>query len=692
MITMIEKEEFRESELARMGEFTRHYLESKFGNVRLSYDMDFILDLKEVQELADSERRHLITTEEIRRLNETFSKEDLRKVFDQTVIDSQYNNWLDLCQWVLEKIDDDYERTMNQLNKELEQLVVNPSDKNYEDFRIPKWKVTNENRYNISFQELNLSKYENKIIQLTGYLTYVQNPPTERIIKVEWTCTKCGNKEGSDWRSPVYCNVCEKRTAWAIDEDSAQKERIQEALLTEEYEASAIGFQISLSIMLKNENTGKFAPGDHVSLIGKVIGKLMRVKGKEPFFAYMIEVDQIRREEKQISLAKEDVKKIKKFARKSNVLEALSDMYSPGIIGEKVVKKAILLQSAGADELTKGGRRVRGNIHILLVGDPGTGKSQLLIVSKSVSLKSLYVSDASAAGLTAAVDEINGKRVMVAGVLVLADGGIAAIDEIEKMNRDERKAIHPAMEQGEIHKSKAGLHASFKTRTSVLAAANPKYSRFIEEEPIPEQINLEPSLLDRFDLIFVFKERKGTEQYERYRALAILEGDNETNDEDFLLKYIIYSKNFHPKIPREITEKIAEYFAALKTNPANKEHFLSARTLESLQRLTLASARLRLSDEANIEDFENAKDLIDIYLKQFNFDMDAISGITNQVRECMIHIVGLLSSDRSTSEKEIISECTAVGFSEAQIKTAIDELLRKGEIHATRNKMYRGIN
>ena len=687
-----EEKEYTETDRARMSEFTQNYLKKKFGGVRLHYDMEFVLDLQEVQEMADEDRRHLLTTEELKIICAGMNQEQMKKIFDESVVDYKFNGWIDTCQWVLEELDRDYEEMMGALNDELEVIVVNGPDRGYPDFRVPKWKVINEKRYNVSFSDLNLSEYEDKIVQLKGYLTYVQNPPVERIKTADWKCEKCGDVV-SEKIQPKYCHNCNKEGFFKIDEDSIKKEKIQEALLTEEYEASACGYQISLSILLIGENTGKFAPGDHVSIMGQVTGKLIRSKGKDPFYAYMIEVDQIRREEKQISISSEDVKEIESFAKnESNVLDSLSELYAPGIIGQKGVKKAIVLQAAGTDESIKGGRRVRGNIHILLVGDPGTGKSQLLMACKQISPKALYVSDASAAGMTAAVDEVNGKRVMVAGVMVLADGGIAAIDEIEKMNKDDRKAIHPAMEQGEIHKSKAGLHASFKSRTSVLAAANPTYGRFIDSDPIPQQIDLEPSLLDRFDLIFIFKERSGTEKYERHRALAILEGEDSQENGDFLLKYIMHSRTVHPIIPKDITAKIAEYFASLKSNPDNREHFLNARTLESLQRLTLASSRLRLSEEATEEDLENAMELMNIYLKQFQFDMDAISGITGSVRDCIRYIGNLISPDSSVTENEIFSSCSTLGFSQSNVKTGLDELMRKGEIYSPKNGLYRGVS
>ncbi len=685
-------EKYLEADLARMDIFIETYIRRTYGGTRLYYNNEYILDIQELQELAEEDRRHLFSQEELKVLCNGMNQEQMKKIFDTDMENVRYNHWLDDCQWILEEIDRNYEETLEIMNKELESIVVNGPDRGYPDYKPPKFKVINEKRFQVSFEDLNLSEYEEKIIKLNGFLTYVQNPPVERIKKADWICRKCGGVETSDWKPPKFCDACQSSSEWRMQEDTIEKEKIQEGLLTQEYEASQSGFQISLSIIIAGEDTGKYAPGDHISIMGRVTGKMIKQKGKEPIYTYIIEISQIRKEERKITINKEDIEKIELFAKtERNVLESLSELYAPGIIGLKVQKKAIVLQAAGCDEEFKGGRRVRGNIHILLVGDPGTGKSQLLMATKQISPKSFYVTDASAAGLTAAVDEVAGKRVMVAGIMVLADGGIAAIDEIEKMNKDDRKAIHPAMEQGEIHKSKAGLHASFKSRASVLAAANPIDGRFEKGEPIPDQINLEPSLMNRFDLIYIFKEENGTAGYERERARRILNGEETKEEEDFLMKYIMHSKSVHPVIPKNIINKIAEYFASLKVDPDHHERFLNARTLESLQRLTLASARARLHENADEEDLENAIELMDVYLKQFNFDTDAISGITGTVREC-IKTVRNLISDNGLLESEILKTAETLGYSSGTIETALENLSKNGEVYYATDGRYRRVS
>lgn len=676
-------------------DFVRDYLAREMnlgiGKDRPNYSMKYPLDLRKIREYAESDRFHEISDEEVAIFK--LSPPEIKKLFEESHKEHRENKWMDYCEHFLELLDLDYEETMNFMNKYLVYQVVSESDHESHDFIQPKWNVVNEESMTVEFSNINLEQFEGKTLNLQGYLTYVQNPPVERIMWAEWTCKKCGGIQVSNGEKPDYCDACSAETGWIMDEETVRKEKIQEALLTEKYESSESGFPISISILFLGENTTKFAPGDHVSVIGKLVGKKVVSKTKEITYAYSIEVTQARKNEKKINLSSEDVRKIEEFAGSSkNVLDDLSNMLAPGIIGHEEVKKAIILQAAGSDDISRKGGRVRGNIHILLVGDPGTGKSQLLMASSSVSSKALYVTDASAAGLTAAVDEVNGKRVMVAGVMVLADQGIAAIDEIEKMQKDDRKAIHPALEQGEIHKSKAGLHASFKSRASLLAAANPKYGRFIESKSIPEQIDLEPSLLDRFDLIFVFKEMAGTEGYERERALAMLQSQPLKEDDDFLLKYIVHSKQIHPTISENILNEIAKYYAKVKSDPVNREHYLNARTLESLKRLSLASARVRLSDTVEEIDLDNATELVESYLSQFNWDMDAISGITSTVRDCLAFLENEITPDKSVTEHEIIEECSRFGFSLTTVRKSIDEMRRTGRIFSPRDGLFRGVS
>src|SRR2546427_389043 len=340
-----------------------------------------------------------------------------------------------------------------------------------------------------------------------------------------------------------------------------------------------------------------------------------------------------------------------------------------------VEKEALALQLfGGVAKLMPDGRRIRGDIHLILVGDPGTGKSELLSYMIRLSPRGIYATGkaASAAGLTAAAvrDEFGeGRWTLEAGALVLADLGLAAIDEIEKMNPQDRSAIHEAMEQQRISVAKAGITAVLQSRCAILAAANPKFGRFDEHKYISEQIDLPPALLSRFDIIFSIIDRP---QAERDRELAehILKGhkvgeirrrrdaglvvESEAPeqpftpefDPDFFRKYVAYAKRIYPVMTDEAMQIIErKYLDIRKTGEAAGSSVpITPRQLEAIIRLAEASSRLRLSETVGAEDADRAVRIVEYWMgmvagEEGRFDIDIIqTGISQSQREQIISI------------------------------------------------------
>src|SRR5256885_3069954 len=234
-----------------------------------------------------------------------------------------------------------------------------------------------------------------------------------------------------------------------------------------------------------------------------------------------VEKEQVEFEE--IEDTEDDARLIREAGASPDIFRMITASIAPSLYGMHVEKEALALQLfSGVPKLMPDGRRIRGDIHVLMVGDPGVGKSELLSYMSRLSPRGIYATGkaASAAGPTAAAvrDEFGeGRWTLEAGALVLADLGLAAIDEIEKMNPQDRSAIHEAMEQQRISVAKAGITAVLQARCAVLAAANPKFGRFDEHKYISEQIDLPPALLSRFDIIFSMIDRP---QSDRDRELA----------------------------------------------------------------------------------------------------------------------------------------------------------------------------
>jgi replicative DNA helicase Mcm len=356
------------------------------------------------------------------------------------------------------------------------------------------------------------------------------------------------------------------------------------------------------------------------------------------------------------------------------------------------------------------GTTVRGDIHILLIGDPGTAKSQILKYVAGVAPKSIYASGTSAtgAGLTAAAvkdDFSGGQWSLEAGALVLADMGIACIDELDKMNDNDRNKLHTAMEQQEIPIAKAGINTSLPARTSMLAAANPKFGRFdlFADGGIAGQINLPPTLMSRFDLMFaitdvvnlridrekahhVLKARQCPDTYEKIKP--IFSGD-------FLRKYIAYTKqNVNPVLTNDAVNYLEDkYVESRDQGKAEGNITITVRQLESLIRLATASARIRLSKTIDIQDAEKAVNIYKEYIRRVGIDpetgkidIDTIeTGVTHSQHERMNIILDAISRlseyiDDGATPKNVIAECEIKGIGSDKTESALERLERDKQI------------
>ncbi|MEM3333750.1 MAG: minichromosome maintenance protein MCM, partial [Thermoplasmata archaeon] len=430
-----------------------------------------------------------------------------------------------------------------------------------------------------------------------------------------------------------------------------------------------------------------------------------------------INVESIKEEYKSISLSEEDVEKIREFAQDKNVIEKLKKKIASTLFGLDIEKEAILLQLFGGVPLKrKDGTRIRGDIHILLVGDPGTGKSQLLKYIINIAPKSIYTSGkgSTAAGLTAAATKEEfgeGRWTLEAGALVLADNGIAAIDEIDKMDDKDRVAMHEAMEQQTITISKAGMNATLMARCSILAAANPKFGRFDISRPLSDQLNLPPTLLSRFDAIFKMPDVPG--EIDAQIADHILDVHMETEseveeiDDEFFKKYIAYAKkHITPKIMPDAREELKQYYLKMRNlynETLSKSIPITARQMEALIRLTQASAKARLSNIATAEDARRAIKIIQHFIEDVattpegTYDIDrVVSTISSGERskfEIMVDIIKDLSVGKGyAGEDEIFREAKVrSGMEEHDVRKILQVLIRDNLIYMPNNGRYRVI-
>ena len=392
-----------------------------------------------------------------------------------------------------------------------------------------------------------------------------------------------------------------------------------------------------LDVILEKPLIDKAYPGDFVKIIGvldiipregkrrteeyefRLIANHIESKGKEAF---------------EVRLSRNDEKEIRKKASEPGFYQKLIRSFAPSIYGYDDIKEALLLSLIGGeDKILPDGTRIRGRIHILLVGDPGVAKSQLLKYVAMVAPKGIYTSGrgSTAAGLTAAVlKEAGGGMSLEAGAVVLADMGVCAIDEIDKMRPEDRVALHEAMEQQTVSISKGGIIATLNARTTIIAAANPVDGVYNPYKPLVENVNLPVTLLSRFDLILLVRDEFNEEKDRRLiehmiKARTSGEPYRDTFDIDFLRKFIAYASKIRVELTDEASKELMNYFMNMRriasTSEESKVVPITPRQFEALIRLAEASAKAHLRDKVSVEDAKIAIKLMDLYLRSAALDV-----------------------------------------------------------------------
>jgi replicative DNA helicase Mcm len=298
---------------------------------------------------------------------------------------------------------------------------------------------------------------------------------------------------------------------------------------------------------------------------------------------------------------------------------------APEIFGHDTVKEGLLLQlfegSRPADDTFKSDTMDRWTSHILLIGDPGVGKSQLMsaVNKRAPKVISIAGTNTSQAGLTtsAVKDELTGTWTMEAGGVILADTGLLCIDEFDKLTPSAQKSLNEPMEQLSVSSAKAGLVQTMTARTSILAAANPKYSRFTDNKTIKEQLDIAESTLSRFDLIFVLRDNVN-ETKDKALATTLLKKDHdnketETLSDECFKKYITYMKaNCFPILTDEVISLLSDFYVEVRKSASESYDGkpITARDLKSLERLTIARAKC---EGRNVTKMSDAQEAIRIY-------------------------------------------------------------------------------
>lgn len=402
----------------------------------------------------------------------------------------------------------------------------------------------------------------------------------------------------------------------------------------------------------------------------------------------------------ELKISEEDELQIKELSLDPYVFRKLADNIAPSIYGYEEVKQALVLQLFGGVKKQKvDGTVTRGDIHILLVGDPGVAKSVTLKFISKIAPKGRYVvgKSASGAGLTATVvrDEFLKGWSLEAGAMVLSNKGIVCIDEIEKMDPNDRSAMHEAMEQQSVTISKANVQASLRAETSVLAAGNPKFGRFDPYQAIAQQIDIQPTLLNRFDVIFMLRDLPDKNKDDAIASHVLFEQQNTTLrgsiEPELFRKYIAYAKQrAQPKLSDEAVAEIKNFYVSLRNAPSTSDSPLkpipiTARQLEALVRLSEASAKTRLSLVVEKDDALRAINLMKFYLMQAGYDYETksfdidkiVTGVTASKRNRINDVRETIFKMESKVGKMIPIEELEKEIGERINKSDLDEVIEK---------------
>ena len=450
-----------------------------------------------------------------------------------------------------------------------------------------------------------------------------------------------------------------------------------------------------VNVSIKQDLVDYARPGDRIVLTGIVRIEQERISGvsKSESALYRLRMDgnnvefiggkglkSSRRTERE-EISPDEEKIVKSLAKNPDIYDRLIASFAPHIRGHALFKEAILLLIVGSiQRVLTDGTKIRGDINVFLVGDPGTAKSEMLKFCARIAPRGLYTSGrgSTAAGLTAAVvRDASGIFMLEAGAVVLGDQGLVCIDEFDKMRPEDRSALHEVMEQQSASIAKGGIVATLNARTSILAAANPMFGKYDPFKNLTENVNLPIPLLTRFDLIFVVRD---IPQEERDRQIAqhiiSQHGESGTDttsliDIDILTKYLSYAKRIDPSLTKGAESKIMEFYLKMRSIEGEEKEkmiTITPRQLEGLIRLATARARLLLKNQVEEDDADRAIYLFNEMLENAGVDVNTgkvdIGTLQGRPRSeesqlsTFMETIRLLEGDDKSSvpEQELIDE------------------------------------
>ncbi|KAK8939207.1 hypothetical protein KSP39_PZI011212 [Platanthera zijinensis] len=573
----------------------------------------------------------------------------------------------------------------------------------------------------------------NTMIRIGGVVTR-RSGVFPQLQQVKYDCNKCGAILGPFFQNSYSevrvgsCPECQSKGPFTINVEQTIYRNYQKLSLQESPGIVPAGrLPRYKEVILLNDLIDCARPGEEIEVTGIYTNNFdlsLNTKNGFPVFATVVEANYVTKKHDLFSVYKltdEDKAEIEKLSKDPRIGERIMKSIAPSIYGHEDIKTAIALAMFGGQEKNvKGKHRLRGDINILLLGDPGTAKSQFLKYVEKTGHRAVYTTGkgASAVGLTAAVhkDPVTREWTLEGGALVLADKGICLIDEFDKMNDQDRVSIHEAMEQQSISISKAGIVTSLQARCSVIAAANPIGGRYDSSKTLSQNVELTDPIISRFDILCIVKdiadpvidemlakfvvdsharsqpkggnlEDKAASNSQDDFVAAERSADPDIISQDMLKKYVMYAKlNIFPKLDDADLNKLSHVYAELRKESSHGQGVpIAVRHIESMIRMSEAHARMHLRSYVTQEDVDMAiRVLLDSFISTQKFGVQKAlqkrfkKYITykKDYNELLLHLLRTLVKNAMHFE-ELMSGGSIAGLTHIEVK--LEELQSKAQ-------------